>query len=103
MNIFAFGFAMASGIVQQRMCVAHLRNLYSRKALRVIPRGKRWLTVYRALPVVRQLGCQKNVNFENKNEHISKSVNSIDFGAIFPTRLDRELSRNAGGVAAYAF
>ena len=55
----------------------------ARKALRVIPRGKHRLTVYRA-------------------HQVSGSVNSIDSGAIFPPRLGHDLSRNASVVSVYA-
>ena len=61
-----------------------------RKALRVIPRGKHRLTVYRAHQV------------DHKNEDISKSVSSIDSGAIFQTRRGQYLSRNAFVVSVYA-
>ena len=37
-----------------------------------------------------------------KNEDISKSVNSIDSGAIFLTRSGQDLSRNVVVVLAYA-
>ena len=36
-----------------------------------------------------------------KNEDISESVNSIDFGAIFPPRLS-QLSRDVGDMSVYA-
>ena len=39
--------------------------------------------------------CQKSVNFGDKNEDISESVCSFDFGAIFRTSLGHKLSRNA--------
>ena len=39
---------------------------------------------------------------DQKNEDISKSVSSIDFGAIFPARLGHDLSRNVGGMSVYA-
>ena len=38
-----------------------------------------------------------------ENEDFSKSVNSIDRGAIFPPRLGQDLSRNAFVVSVYAF
>ena len=38
-----------------------------------------------------------------KNEDISKSVSSIGRGAIFPSRLGCELSRNGFVVSVYAF
>ena len=81
------------------MCVS---NLGRRKALRVIPRGKQWLTVYRAHQVVLQLGCQKSVIFGHKNGNISESVSSFETGAIFPDSSGHELSRNAIVVSAYA-
>ena len=37
-----------------------------------------------------------------KNKDISESVNSIDSGAIFPSRSGHELSRNVGGMSVYA-
>ena len=37
-----------------------------------------------------------------KNEDISKSVNSIDFGAIFPLRSSHDISRNTFVVSVYA-
>ena len=39
--------------------------------------------------------CQKSVNFGDKNEDISESVNSFDFGTIFYSSLGQKLSRNA--------
>ena len=36
------------------------------------------------------------------SEDISKSVSSIDSGAIFPSRSGHELSRNVGGMSVYA-
>ena len=45
-----------------------------RKALRVIPRGKQRLTVYRAHQVWFHWACQKSVYFDNANGNISKSV-----------------------------
>ena len=38
----------------------------------------------------------------HKNEDISKSVNSIDSGAIFPSRLGQGISRNIPVVSVYA-
>ena len=38
-----------------------------------------------------------------KNEDISKSVSSIDFGAIFLPRLGHDVSRNVLVVSVYAF
>ena len=40
---------------------------------------------------------------DHKNEDISESVNSIDSGTIFPSRLAHELSRNVSVVSVYAF
>ena len=74
----------------------------ARKALRVIPRGKHRLTVYRAHQVVFKMACQKVIKIDHKNEDISKSVSSIDAGAIFPARLAHELSRNVPVVSGYA-
>ena len=39
---------------------------------------------------------------DHKNEDISKSVSSIDSGAIFLPRSGQELSRNVGAVSVYA-
>ena len=58
----------------------------SRKALRVIPRGKHRLTVYRAHQVDFKHACQKVGKIDHKNEDISESVNPIDSGAIFLSR-----------------
>ena len=38
----------------------------------------------------------------SENEDISESMGSIDTGAIFPTRLGQELSKNAFVVSGYA-
>ena len=46
--------------------------------------------------------CQKSWQIAPKNEDISKSVNSIDAGAIFRSRLGHDLSRNVGGMSVYA-
>ena len=46
--------------------------------------------------------CQKSWQIGPKNEDISKSVSSIDSGAIFPSRSGHELSRNVGGMSVYA-
>ena len=46
--------------------------------------------------------CQKVIKIAHKNEDISKSVNSIDSGAIFPPSLGQDLSRNAVGMSVYA-
>ena len=49
-----------------------LQELYfGRKALRVNPRGKQWLAVYRAHQVALQLGCQTRVIFWNKNGNMA--------------------------------
>ena len=46
--------------------------------------------------------CQNSWQIAPKNEDISESVSSIDRGAIFPGRLDHDLSRNIGVVSVYA-
>ena len=46
--------------------------------------------------------CQKSWQIGPKNEDISKSVSSIDSGAIFPSRLGQDLSRNVLVVSLYA-
>ena len=46
--------------------------------------------------------CQNSWQLGPKNEDFSKSVNSIDRGAIFPTRSRHDLSRNAVVVSVYA-
>ena len=74
----------------------------ARKALRVIPRGKHRLTVYRAHQVEFKHACQQVVKIDHKNEDISESVSSIDSGAIFLPRLAHELSRNVPVVSVYA-
>ena len=55
-----------------------------------------------ALTVIRLQGkscpnglVKKSVNFGDKNEDISESVSSFDFGAIFDSSLGQKLSRNA--------
>ena len=48
------------------------------------------------------MACQTVIKNDHKNEGISESVNSIDSGAIFPSRLGRELPRNVGGMSVYA-
>ena len=81
-------------------CVQHVLTcghvIQKRKALRAIPRGKQWLTVYRAPQVTRraflssksntaareiefQHASQKVGKIDDKNEDFSKSVNSFDF------------------------
>ena len=74
-----------------------------REALRVIPRGKQRLTVYRAYQVQIKRACQNSWQLGPKNEDFSKSVSSICRGAIFPTRLGQDLSRDAFVVSGYAF
>ena len=49
----------------------------------------------KAWEIVRQLGCQKSVNFGDKNQDISESMCSFYFGAIFWPSLGHKLSRNA--------
>jgi len=71
-------------------------------ALRVIPRGKQRLTVYRAHQVVLASGCQTSVIFGYKNGNISKSVNSFCMGAISSPTRGHELSRKAFVVSVYA-
>ena len=39
----------------------------------------------------------------DKNQDFSKSVNSFDFGPIFPDALGKDLSRNVGLMSVYAF
>ena len=73
-----------------------------RKALRVILRGKQWLTVYRAHQVVLQLVCQTRVIFGHTNGNISESVSSFYTGPFFLGRLGYELSRNGFVVSVYA-
>ena len=46
---------------------------------------------------------QKSWQLGRKNEDFSKSVSSIDSGAIFLPRLGQDLSRNAVVVSVYAF
>ena len=46
--------------------------------------------------------CQKSWQIAPKNKDISKSVNSIDRGAIFLPRSGHDLSRNAVVVYVYA-
>ena len=43
------------------------------------------------------------MNFDQKNGHSSKSVNSFGAGLIFLDSLGQDLSRNAFVVSAYAF
>ena len=47
--------------------------------------------------------CQKSWQIGRENEDISKSVSSIDSGAIFPSRSGQDLSRNVFVVFVYAF
>ena len=56
-----------------------------------------------AVEIVLKLGCQKSVNFEYKNEDISKSVCSFDSGSIFHPSLGQDISRNRFVVSIYAF
>ena len=73
------------------------------KALRVIPRGKQRLTVYRAHQVWFHWASQKCVFFDHENGNISKFNCSFDPGAIFPHSLGHDISRNAFVVSVYAF
>ena len=50
-----------------------------------------------------QYASQKVGKIDDKNEDLSKSVNSFDFGAIFLPRLGQDLSRNVGLMSVYAF
>ena len=43
------------------------------------------------------------INFDQKNVHSSKSVNSFDTGPFFLHSLDQDLSRNVFVVSVYAF
>ena len=63
-------------------------------ALRVIQRQGKFSSkgLVKIFPVMSQ-----------ENKDFSKSVNSIDSGAIFPTRLGQDLSRNTFVVSGYAF
>ena len=54
-------------------------------------------------PIQIKKACQKSWQIASKNEDISESVNSIDFGAIFPPRSGHDLSRNVRVVSVYAF
>ena len=47
--------------------------------------------------------CQKVGKIDQKNEDISRSVNSFDTGTIFPARWDQDLSRDVVVVSVYAF
>ena len=58
-------------------------------------RAETWLTVYRPYEVEFKMACQKLGQMVQKNEDISESVNSFDMGAIFPTEVGQDLSRNA--------
>ena len=49
------------------------------KALRVIPRGKYRLTVYRAHQICFQQASQKVGKIDEKNKDISRSLNSFKF------------------------
>ena len=46
--------------------------------------------------------CEESWQIARKNEDISKSVSSIDRGAISPPRSGQDLSRNAVVVSGYA-
>ena len=46
--------------------------------------------------------CQNSWQLGRKNEDCSKSVSSIDSGAIFPPSLGQDLSGNVVGVSVYA-
>ena len=46
---------------------------------------------------------QKFQELGQKNEDCSRSVNSFDFGAIFPPSLGQDLCRNAFVMSIYAF
>ena len=50
-----------------------------------------------------QHASQKVGTVGHKNEDFSKSVNSFDFGPIFPVRSNRDLSRNISPMSIYAF
>ena len=49
------------------------------------------------------MACQKSWQIGQKNEDISKSVGSIDSGAISLPSSGQELSRNVFVVSVYAF
>ena len=66
------------------MLASSIRALRSERALRVIPRGKQRLTVYRAHQVAVNLVSEKSGEIEHKSEDISGSVNRFDSGAISP-------------------
>ena len=70
-------------------------NIATREGSTGPSRGKHWLAVYRAHTSFQGSG--------QKNEDISKSVSSIDSGAIFLPRLGQDLSRNVVVVSVYAF
>ena len=56
-----------------------------------------------AREIVIKKASQNFPELGRKNEDISKSVSSIDTGAIFLPRSGHELSRNVGVVSVYAF
>ena len=58
-------------------------------------RAETRLTVYRAHASKLNLVSEQIAKVDHKSEDISRSVNRIDSGAIFPPRLTQELSRNA--------
>ena len=47
--------------------------------------------------------CQKVGKMDQKNEDISRSLNSFDTGAIFPAGLGQDMSRDVVVVFVYAF
>ena len=53
--------------------------------------------------IVIKHACQKSWQIASKNEDCSKSVSSIDSGAIFQASLGQELSRNAFVVSILSF
>ena len=53
--------------------------------------------------IVRKLGPGNLGIFDKKIDYSSKSVCSIDSGAIFPARSGQELSKNVFVVSVYAF
>ena len=56
-----------------------------------------------AREIVIKKACQKSWQIAPKNEDISKSVSSIEGGAIFLPRSGHDLSRNVLVVFVYAF
>ena len=96
-------FAAATVRCRGRGYIAFQSCKFRRKALRVTPRGKHWLTVYRAPQVQIKRACQKVWYLVQKNEDFSESMNSFDSGSIFPSSLGHDLSRNRSVVSVYAF